>query len=141
MKKNIILVCVSAMLISMLTSCLKNVAIPNSNTTTITFASSGPKFVTTDLTVNPKDSIQFNYTVTCPTPMKFVTLEKNGTIVAKDTMKTASQLLHFSAIKKLIADSAAGPFIYKVAAALVLQLLPRLILFTGPTGIFLFRIQ
>lgn len=115
MKKDIILIYALAMLIGgMLTSCGKFVDRVNSNTITVTFAASGPKFVTTDLTLNPKDSIQFNYAVSCPTRMKYVFLQKNGTNVAADTLKLSS--FNFTAIKKLIADSAAGPFIYAVVA-------------------------
>jgi len=115
MKKNIILVCAAVMLISMLTSCLKNTDIPNFNSATVSFANSGPKYVTSDLTLNPKDSIQFNYTVDCPTPMKFIYLQKNGSTIATDTIKTGN-FMHFNAIKKLIADSAAGAYTYKVVA-------------------------
>jgi len=115
MKKNIILVCALAMLVSMLASCFKNTDIPNFNTITVTFANSGPKFITSDVTVNPKDSIQFNYTVTSPTRMRFVYLQKNGNTIATDTMK-AGTYQSFSTIKKLVADTAAGPFTYQVVA-------------------------
>src|SRR5690349_14503875 len=115
MKKYIILVCATAMLISILAGCAKTTAIPNFNTITVSFANSGPNFVTSDLTVNPKDSIKFNYTVDGPTRMKYIYLLKNGTTIASDTMK-AGAVLHFNVIKKMIADSAAGDYNYKVVA-------------------------
>lgn len=115
MKKNIFLVCMSVMLISMLAGCSKNAAIPNFNTIAVTFNNAGPKYVTSDITVNPKDSIQFSYTVTSPTRMQYVYLMKNGSAVASDTLKTGSKL-SFTAIKKLVADTAAGPFTYQVVA-------------------------
>ncbi|RKR84339.1 hypothetical protein BDD43_4573 [Mucilaginibacter gracilis] len=115
MKKNIILFCASVMLISILASCSKNSAIPNFNTVTVTFANNGPKYVTSDITVNPKDSIQFSYTVTSPIRMQYVYLVKNGSVILSDTLKSGNKL-SFTATKKLVADTANGPFTYAVIA-------------------------
>lgn len=115
MKKNIILFCASVMLFGMLAGCSKNAAIPNFNTITVTFINSGPKFVTSDITVNPKDSIQFNYSVTSPTRMQYVYLVKNGSVILTDTLKTGNKL-SFTAIKKMVADTANGPYTYAVIA-------------------------
>jgi len=99
----------------MLNGCSKNSTIPNFNTITVNFLNSGPKYITTDVTVNPKDSIQFSYSVASPTRMQYVYLVKNGTVIASDTLKTGTKL-SFNTVKKLVADTAAGPFTYAVIA-------------------------
>jgi hypothetical protein len=120
MKKNIIILCASVMLVSMLTSCVKKIdaLMDTSNTATVTFVKSGPKFLTEDATVNPKDSIQFNFTITSPSNMKYISIVKNGITsnVTLDTIKPNGNHHYFTAIKKLVADSIPGSYYFKVVA-------------------------
>jgi hypothetical protein len=119
MKNNkLIIVCVAAVII--FTSCLKKIDIPQSNTATVTFASSGANFVTTDITVNPKDSIFFNFSVESSSKdMRYVGIQKNPAdliaFIAKDTLNAGNKNL-FSATKRFAADSAAGVYKYRVLA-------------------------
>ena len=118
MKKNKIIL-VGVMLVMVFTSCLKKIEIPQSNKATVTFTGSGTNFVTTNVTVNPKDSIFFNFTVVSEKDMKYVGIQKNPAdliaFVAKDTLSAANKN-SFTAIKKFAADSAAGVYKYRVLA-------------------------
>ncbi len=120
MKKHIIILCASVMLVSMLTSCVKKIdaLLDTSNTATVTFVKSGPKFLTADATVNPKDSIQFNFTISSPSNMKYISIVKNGITsdIVKDTIKSNGNHHYFTAIKKLVADSIPGSYYFKVVA-------------------------
>jgi hypothetical protein len=109
------IVCIVAVLAAGLTGCLKKIDILQTNNVAVAFASSGAKFVTTDITVNPKDSVFFDFTITCPKDMKYVSVQKNGTDIAKDTL-TATAKNSFSAVKKFAADSITGIYTYKILA-------------------------
>jgi hypothetical protein len=102
-----------------LTSCLKKIDIPNSNTIDVTLNNAGPNFITTDVTVNPKDSIFLSYSISSPGDMKYVGIQKNPTdaktFMIKDTLTDASKN-SYSAIKKFAADSAAGVTKYRITA-------------------------
>jgi hypothetical protein len=119
MKKISIIIYTVIALATLATSCVKVIDKFNSNTITVTFAKPGPLYLTDDKTVNPKDSIQFSYTVTCPTPMTTVTLYRNGVIndkiVPADSVKSPGKLT-FSGTKKIVADSAAGQYVYQIVA-------------------------
>ncbi|MEO6520956.1 MAG: hypothetical protein ABIN91_04715 [Mucilaginibacter sp.] len=115
MKKRSIIYYVAALLVTMATSCVKVIDKFNSNNLTGQFNAAGPKYLTADVTVNGKDSIQFSYTGTATKPIAYVQLQKNGTFVTSDSIKTGDRM-SFSINKKLIADTAAGSYIYKVVA-------------------------
>lgn len=115
MKRNLIILCTIILIAALATSCVKVIPKFNSNTITVAFNAPGPLYLTADKTVNGKDSIQFSYSVTCPTPMTNVTLVKNGTAIYSDSVKTADRLT-FSGIKKIVADTAGGQYIYQVVA-------------------------
>jgi hypothetical protein len=122
MRKYITLFGIIAALAVMLSACKKTTSSVDANVATITFANAGPKFVTDDITVNPKDSIQFQYTVTSPTPMSTVALAKNqpssntAEIDAfKDSVKTGD-MTTFTVTHKMIADSIPGIYNYNVIA-------------------------
>jgi hypothetical protein len=99
--------------------CVKKIDIPQTNNVEVTLANSGAKFVTSNITVNPKDSVFFDFTITSSKDMKFVGIQKNPTnliaFIAKDTLTTSNKN-SFSAIKKFAADSAAGVYTYKIVA-------------------------
>lgn len=77
------------------------------------------KFVTGDITVNPKDSIFFNYTISSNMDMRFVSIQKNPVnqtaFVVRDTL-LPDQSRSYSTIKGLRADSINGPMVYRIVA-------------------------
>ena len=82
---------------------------------TVDYRSGGAKFVTSDVSVNPKDSIYFDFTISSPDPMSYIEIQKNGTRI--DTFRLdASNNKSFSRIKGYQADSAAGEYTYRVLA-------------------------
>lgn len=99
----------------MATGCLKKIDIPETNNVQVTFNSSGAKFITNDITVNPKDSIFFDFTISSPRDMKYVNVQKNGTDIIKDTLPESAKN-SYSAVKKLAADSMAGVYTYSIVA-------------------------
>ncbi len=98
-----------------MTGCLKKIDIFNSNQITVTFNNSGAKFLTSNVTVNPKDSLYFDYTVTTSANMKYVSIYKNGAELLRDTLTAASRN-SYSAVKSLVADSIPGLYNYAVIA-------------------------
>ena len=115
MKRNLIIFCTVILLAALAAGCVKVIPKFNSNTITVTFNAPGPVYLTANKTVNVKDSLDFSYSVTSPTPMTNVTLVKNGTPIYSDSVKTSGQLT-FSGVKKFLADSAAGQYVYQVVA-------------------------
>ena len=62
-----------------------------------------------------KDSIFLNFTVNSPGDMKYVTVQKNGADLLKDTLAAANKN-SFSSVKKFAADSATGVYTYRILA-------------------------
>jgi hypothetical protein len=118
-KYKLLLISSVVLLLIFVVSCVKKIDIPETNNVEVTLANSGAKFVTTNITVNPKDSIFFDFTITSSKDMKFVGIQKNATnliaFIAKDTLSTINKN-SFSAVKKFAADSAAGIYNYKIVA-------------------------
>jgi hypothetical protein len=103
-----------------MSACDKGAQPVDGNNATVELKSDGVKqFVTGNITVNPKDSIFFNYTITSSIDMGYVSIQKNPVnqtaFVLRDTLN-ASQKNSFSAIKGLRADSINGSFIYRIVA-------------------------
>jgi hypothetical protein len=119
MKNKLIAVGLFFIMVLAFTSCHKEIDIPNSNNVTVTLAGSGDKFITVDKTVNPKDSISFDFTITSDQDMKYVGIQKNptnnSTFVVKDTLNDANKH-SYAAVKKLAADSIAGVYKYRIVA-------------------------
>jgi len=123
MKKHIILFGITAAFAAMLSGCKKTTDPINPNVATITLVNGGPKYLTGDATVNPKDTLIFQYTITSPVPMATVELDKSvvgsnnkiPSFAFKDSVKTQGSLT-FTAIKKFPVDSAAGVYQYNVVA-------------------------
>jgi len=107
--------CLALLMVWGLTGCLKKIDIINSNTVEVTFNNSGTKFVTSDITLNPKDSIFFDFTIKCPGNMKYVSIQKNGVDIVRDTLTVATRNL-YSTVKKLMSDSIPGVYTYSVVA-------------------------
>ncbi|WP_462251208.1 hypothetical protein [Ferruginibacter sp.] len=101
------------------TACEKKTSPVDESNATITLRNSGTNFVTDNITVNPKDSIFFDYTVTSSTDMRFVSIQKNPAnqtaFVVRDTM-TAATKNSYSVVKRLRADSINGSYIYHFVA-------------------------
>ena len=103
----------------LLQACEKKVEPIDGSYATVTLMNEGSKFVTGDITVNPKDSIFFSFTITSPMQMKYVSIQKNPTnqtaFLVRDTL-TAASANSYTAVKKLRADSANGSYVYRIVA-------------------------
>src|SRR5688572_12799656 len=100
-----------------LSACEKKVDPVDDFTVTVDYHNSMPKALTSDITLNPKDSFYLDFTITSPEEdMTFVEIQKNG--VRLDTFQMAGQAnkRSFSKIKGYRADSAAGEYTYRVLA-------------------------
>ncbi len=99
-----------------LSACVKKVEPVDSFDVAVEFRNSGAKFLTGDITVNPKDSIFFDFTITSPTDMSYIEIQKNG--VRVDTFRLGAQANKktFSFIKGYRADSIPGSYSYRVLA-------------------------
>lgn len=115
MKRNLIIFCSIILIATLAVSCVKVIPKFNSNTIAVTFNAPTAVYLTANKTVNVKDSLDFSYSVSCPTPMTNVTLVKNGTAIYSDSVKTSDRLT-FAGVKKFLADSAAGQYVYQVVA-------------------------
>lgn len=109
-----------AVAVTAVSSCYKKIDIPNTNTVSISMGT-GTNYINSDITVNPKDSIIFSYTVTSANDMKYVGIQKNAvdnsTFIAgtKDTL-TAANKNSYTVTKRLAADSANGVYKFRVVA-------------------------
>lgn len=98
-----------------LSACEKKVEDVGSFEVTVDYRSSGSKFVTSDVTLNPKDSIYFDFTITSPTDMSYVEIQKNN--VRIDTFRlNSSNNRSFSFIKGYRIDSIPGDYTYRICA-------------------------
>jgi hypothetical protein len=115
--KKFIIAAISATVL--LYACQKKTDPVDGNNATVTLMNEGTKFVTGDVTVNPKDSINFSFTIKTTKPMKFVGIQKNPVnqtaFVTRDTL-TGTQNFSYTAVKRLRADSANGSYIYRIVA-------------------------
>jgi hypothetical protein len=106
---------VAFLLAAISSSCLEKIDIPQTNSATVTLKNSGTNYVTGNVTVNPKDSIFFDFNIASSNDMKFVSIQKNTADILKDTLTGATKN-SFSAIKKLITDSIPGVYTYRIIA-------------------------
>jgi hypothetical protein len=67
-------------------ACEKKVEHIDSFDVTVEYRNSGPKTVTDEITVNPKDSIYFDFTITSGSDMSYVEIQKNG-VTRVDTFR------------------------------------------------------
>lgn len=99
------------------TACEKKVDPIDSFDVTVEYRSGGPKYVTSDVTVNPKDSIYFDFTVSSPNQdISYVEIQKNGVRIDTFRLNNAANKRSFSLVKGYRADSIAGDFTYRVLA-------------------------
>ncbi len=83
----------------------------------VEYKSTSAKTITGDVTLNPKDSIYFDFTITSPNKdMSFVEIQKNGTRVDTFRLTNAANKRSFSFVKGYRADSIPGLYTYRVLA-------------------------
>lgn len=106
-------------IVTFLTACEKKVEPIDGNKATVELANLGKNYVTGDVTLNPKDSIYLSFTISSSTDMKYVSIQKNPVnqtaFLVRDTL-TASNKNSYSAVKKFMADSVNGSFLYRIVA-------------------------
>lgn len=102
-----------------LSACQKKVDPIDGSNATVTLKNEGAKFVTDNITVNPKDSLYFSFTITSDKTMKYVSIQKNPVnqtaFVVRDTLN-ATNANSYTTVKRLMADSAAGRYVYRIVA-------------------------
>lgn len=110
MKRYITGILISAVVLS---ACEKKVEPIDTFDVTVEYRAGGAKYVTGDVTVNPKDSIYFDFTISSPEPMSYVEIQRNG--VRIDTFRlNSSNNKSFSLVRGYRADSVAGDYTYRV---------------------------
>jgi hypothetical protein len=77
---------------------------------------SGTKNLTSDITLNPKDSIYLDFTITSPTDMSYVEVQKNGSIRLDTFRLNSSNNRSYSLRKGYRVDSIPGSYTYRVLA-------------------------
>lgn len=101
------------------TACEKGVEPVDGSRATVELRSGGKGFITESITVNPKDSIFFDFTITSSDDMAFVGVQKNPVnqtaFIKRDTLN-ASNKNSYSTIMRFRADSANGSYVYRIAA-------------------------
>ncbi len=98
-------------------ACEKKVEAIDSFKVTVEYKSTNAKFVTGDVTLNPKDSIYFDFTITSPDKdMSFVEIQKNGTRVDTFRLGAAANKRSFSFVKGYSTDSIPGIYTYRILA-------------------------
>ena len=113
MKKYIIGVLVIASLFS---ACEKKVDPIDTFHVTVEYRSTNPKSITNDITLNPKDSIYFDFTITSASDMSYVEIQKNGVKIDTFQLVNLPNKRSFSLIKGYKVDSIAGDYTYRVLA-------------------------
>lgn len=100
-----------------LASCEKKVEDVGSFDVTVEYRPGTSKYVTSDVTVNPKDSIYFDFKISSPNEdMSYVEIQKNGVRIDTFRMNGFTDKRNFSFVKGYKADSAAGDYSYRVLA-------------------------
>jgi hypothetical protein len=101
------------------TACHKTVDPVDGSNAVITLSNPGAHYVTGNITVNPKDSLFFSFSITSPLAMKYVSIQKNPVnqtaFVVRDTLTPANKN-SYTTVKKLVADSANGDYVYRIVA-------------------------
>jgi hypothetical protein len=114
MKKYILVLLTSAFLFS---ACEKKVADVGEFNVTVAYKSGNPKAITGDITVNAKDSIYLDFSISSPSAdMSYVEIQKNGVRIDTFRMNGFSDKRNFSLVKGYMADSIPGDYSYRVLA-------------------------
>ncbi len=114
MKKYISALFILAIIFS---ACEKTIEPVDSFDVTVEYNGGNSKNVTGDVTVNPKDSIYFDFKISSPgADMSYVEIQKNGVRIDTFRMNGFTDKKNFSLVKGYRADSAAGDYSYRVLA-------------------------
>jgi hypothetical protein len=114
MKKYILVLLTSAFLFS---ACEKKVADVGEFNVTVDYKSGNPKAITGDITVNAKDSIYLDFSISSPSAdMSYVEIQKNGVRIDTFRMSAFTDKRNFSLVKGYRADSIPGDYSYRVLA-------------------------
>lgn len=114
MKKYITVIVAAAMVFS---ACEKKVDAVDTFNVTVEYRSGGAKYVTSDVTVNPKDSIYFDFTISSQNQdMAFIEIQRNGARLDTFRLNNAANKRSFTLVKGYMADSSAGDYTYRVLA-------------------------
>ena len=108
-----------SLIVVLFSACVKTVDTVDGNYANVTLVNAGTNYVTDNISVNPKDSIFFSFTITSEREMGFVGVQKNPTnqtsFLVRDTMNSSGRH-SYTTVKKFAADSANGSYIYRIAA-------------------------
>lgn len=109
----------SALLMLLFSACQKKTDPVDGSNATVTLNGGGTNYVTGNLTVNPKDTLVFSFNISSDEDMKYVSIQKNPVnqtaFVVRDTL-TAATKNSYTALKKIVADTANGDFVYRIVA-------------------------
>src|SRR6188474_1090632 len=115
--KKIILYNILAMVL--FNACVEKVNPVDGSNATVTMVSLGANYVTENVTVNPKDSLFFSFTIASDMDFKFVGIQKNPVnqtaFVVRDTLTSANKN-SYTVTKRLRADSINGDYVYRIVA-------------------------
>jgi hypothetical protein len=114
MKKYILLVLTAGVIFS---SCEKKVDPVDSFDVAVSYKGSSSKYVTGNVTVNAKDSIYFDFSISSPSAdMSYVEIQKNGVRIDTFRLNGFTDKRNFSFVKGYKADSIPGDYSYRVLA-------------------------
>lgn len=99
-----------------LSACEKKIQPVDTFYVTVDYKKIGPKDVTEDITLNPKDSIYLDFKISSPTDMSYVEIQKNGVRLDTFRLNGFSDKKNFALKKGYMVDSAAGSYTYRVLA-------------------------
>jgi hypothetical protein len=102
-------------IVALFSSCEKKVE-PVDNFQVQVEYKAGTKNLTNDITLNPKDSIYFDFTITSPTDMSYIEIQKNGSIRLDTFRLNSTNNRSFSLRKGYRVDSIPGNYSYRVLA-------------------------
>jgi len=114
MKKFIIAIMAVSMVFA---ACEKKVDAVDDYAVTVEFRNSNAKAITSDVTVNPKDSIYLDFTINSPEEdIAYVEIQKNGVRLDTFQLGGSANKRSFSKLKGYMADSIPGDYSYRVLA-------------------------
>jgi hypothetical protein len=114
MKKYILVLLTTGVIFS---ACEKKVEDVGTFDVIVNYKTSNPKAITGDITVNPKDSIYLDFTISSPSEdMSYVEIQKNGVRIDTFRMNGFTDKRNFSFVKGYRADSIPGDYSYRVLA-------------------------
>lgn len=109
----------SVLMLILLNSCQKKADPVDGSNANVALVSAGTNYVTGNVTVNPKDSLLFSFTISSNTDMKYVSIQKNPVnqtaFLVRDTLTSANKN-SYTVVKRFAADSANGDYLYRIVA-------------------------